>query len=114
MIEKTIKFDDFAQVDIRVGTIVSAQAPDWSEKLIKLTVNFGKEIGERTILAGIKKWYQPEELENKQSLFVVNLEPRRMGPDFSEGMLLAANQDDEGTPAVILFDNLAPAGSRLH
>lgn len=113
MDQETINFNDFLKVDIRVGTIVDAQLPEWSEKLVQLTVDFG-DLGERNILAGIRKWYQPADLIGKQSLFVVNLEPRKMGPEYSEGMLLAADQDDKGTPAVILFENLAPKGTRLH
>jgi methionine--tRNA ligase beta chain len=110
----SIKFDQFLAVDIRVGTILQASLPDWSDKLIELKVDFGQEIGQRTILAGLRKWYQPEDFIGKQSIFVVNLEPRRMGPGVSEGMILAAQDDQpESTPQLLLQSNLAPAGSRL-
>lgn len=113
----TITFNDFLKLDLRVGTILTVSVPEWSEKLLELRVDFGSEIGERTILAGIRKWYQPEQLEGKQSLFIVNLPARKMGEGVSEGMLLAADAqgaDDKDEPVVLLFDSLAPAGSRLH
>jgi methionine--tRNA ligase beta chain len=109
-----IDFSTFTQIDMRVGTILDAQLPDWSEKLIELTVDFGEELGKRTIFAGIRAWYQPEDLVNKQSVFVVNLPPRKMGPGISEGMLLAAGGDDNSAPSVLLFDGLASPGDRLH
>jgi len=93
-----ITFDDFAKIDIRVGTIVKAEVPEWSHWVIKLTVDFGEEIGERTIFAGIMKFYKPEELEGKQFPFVVNIAPKKIGPegDFSDGMILAADFVEEG------------------
>jgi len=111
---ETIDFSAFAQVDIRVGSIIEASLPDWSEKLIELKVDFGEEIGQRTILAGLRQWYQPEHFQGKQSLFVVNLAPRKMGPGVSEGMILAADGDDNQPPSVLLWESLAPAGARLH
>lgn len=111
---ETIDFATFSQVDIRVGTIIQATLPDWSEKLIELTVDFGPEIGQRTILAGLRRWLSPEDFQGKQSIFVVNLPPRKMGPGLSEGMILAAGGDDNEPPSVLLWEDLAPAGSRLH
>ena len=86
-----ITIDDFQKLDIRVGTVVKAENPKWSHWVTKLTVDFGG-LGKRTIFAGIMHFYKPEELEGNQFVFVVNLEPRKIGPkgDISEGMLLAA------------------------
>jgi len=91
--DNTITFKDFQALDIRIGTIVKAEVPDWSHWVIKLTVDLGPEVGERTIFAGLMHFCQPEELESKQYPFLVNLEPKRIGPkgDFSEGMLLAVD-----------------------
>jgi methionyl-tRNA synthetase len=89
-----IKLEDFKKLDIRIGTVVKAEVPSWSHWVIKLNVDFGPEIGERTIFAGIMHFYKTEELEGKQFPFIVNLEKKKIGPegDFSEGMMLAADQ----------------------
>jgi len=84
-----ISFEDFAKLDLRVGTVIKCEEKEGSEKLLRLTVDFGEE-GTRNIFSGIKQWYQPEELVNKQFIFVFNLQPRKMMGEDSEGMLLAA------------------------
>lgn len=94
-----IKFDDFAKVDMRVGTVVSVEDIEGSEKLLKMEVDFG-DLGKRQILAGIKSWYKPENLVGKQLPFVINIEPRKMMGLESQGMILAADSDDK---AVILL-----------
>src|SRR5215469_17393929 len=86
-------------LDIRVGTIERVEEVPSSEKLMKLTVNFGNHI--RTILAGIKKERaNPREIEGLQALFVVNLEPRKMAGEISEGMLFDLGYTDGITPAL--------------
>lgn len=89
-----IKFDDFAKVDMRIGTVVLAKEIEGSEKLIRMEVDFGK-LGKRQILAGIKSWYKPEDLVGKQLPFVINIEPRKMMGLESQGMILAADSDDK-------------------
>lgn len=88
-----ITFKDFQKLDIRVGTVVSAEVPGWSHWVMKLTVDFGKELGKKVSFAGIMKWYKPKEVKGRQFPFVVNLEPKKIGPqgDFSEAMILAAS-----------------------
>jgi len=113
-LKEPTSFDTFLQLDIRVGTILAASLPDWSEKLIELRVNFGPVIGERTIFAGLRRWYVPEDFIGKQSIFLVNLPPRKMGPGVSEGMIMAADADDNQAPSVLLFESLAPDGACLH
>jgi len=85
-----ITIDDFGKLDIRIGTVKEAVVPEWSHWVMKLTVDLGEEIGERTIFAGIMKFYAPEDLVGKQFPFVVNLKPKKIGPqgDFSQGMML--------------------------
>lgn len=85
-----ISFDDFAKVELRVGTILEAEEVEGSEKLIKQIVDFG-ELGKRQILSGIKQWYKPSQLVGKQFVYVVNLEPRKMMGLESEGMILATD-----------------------
>ena len=84
-----IPFDDFAKLDLRVGEVLKVEEVEKSEKLLRLTVDFGEE-ETRNILSGIKQWYTPEDLVNKQFIFVFNLEPRKMMGEESQGMLLAA------------------------
>src|SRR5579859_3471696 len=99
-----ITFEDFLKIDIRIGTVVKAEVPEWSHWVMKLTVDFGDEIGEKIIFSGIMKFYKPEELEGKQFPFVVNLEPKKIGPEkeLSEAMMMmAVPADDEETPPVL-------------
>ena len=94
-----ISIDDFGKVDIRIGTIIKAEVPEWSHWVIKLTVDLGEEIGERTIFSGIMKFYQPSDLEGKQFPFIVNLKPKKIGPegDFSEGMMIMATVEPQAS-----------------
>ena len=80
-----IQFDDFEKLDLRVGKVVSAIMPEWSEKLIEYKVDFGPEIGEKTILSGIRAWYKPEDLIGKSFVFIINLAERQMGKSISQG-----------------------------
>jgi len=85
-----VTIDDFQKLDIRIGTVTNAEVPKWSHWVIKLTVDLGSEIGERTIFAGLLGFYEPKDLEGKQFPFIVNLEPKKIGPegDFSQGMMM--------------------------
>lgn len=89
-----ISFDDFAKLELKVGTILSAEEVEGSEKLIKFQIDLGEE-SPRQILAGIKQWYQPEDLVGKQVVVVVNLEPKKMMGLESNGMLLIADAKDK-------------------
>ena len=89
-----INFDEFMKVDLRVAKVTNAEDIPEADKLIKVTVDLGDE--ERTIFAGIKGFYSPEELIGKNIVVVANLEPRKMRFGVSEGMLLAAGDDNEG------------------
>lgn len=86
----TITIDDFGKIDLRVGTITSAEAIPKS-KMLKLSVSFGPELGTKTVLAGIAKDFPPETLPGTQVLAVVNLPPREMKGLTSEAMLLATH-----------------------
>lgn len=88
-----VNFSDFQKLDMRIGTVIKAEVPEWSHWVMKLIVDLGEEVGERTIFAGIMHYYKPEELEGKQFPFIVNLEPKKIGPegDFSEGMMMAGD-----------------------
>ncbi len=102
-IKDTIDFATFESVDIRVGTIDRVDEVENSNKLVKLTVDFGDHT--RTILAGMKQERDdPREIEGKQALFVVNLAPRKMAGELSEGMLFDIGYADGISPV--------PAGAR--
>ncbi len=86
-----ITIDDFMKVDLRVATILQAELVEGADKLLRLRVDIGQE--ERTIFAGIRQSYAPEDLVGKQVIVVANLQPRKMRFGTSEGMLLAAGPD---------------------
>jgi methionyl-tRNA synthetase len=87
-IAETIQFDDFAKLDLRIVRIAKAEHVDGADKLLHLTLDLGGET--RSVFAGIKSAYAPEELEGKLTVMVANLAPRRMRFGISEGMVLAA------------------------
>jgi len=107
-----IEIQDLEKIDIRVGTITNCEEVESSDKLLKLTVDFGDVIGVRTILTGMKKWYRPEELVNLQTTFVLNLKPRKMMSMTSEGMIFAASNAD-GKPTFLLAKTALENGSEL-
>lgn len=113
----TISFDDFGKVDIRIGTVIKAEIPEWSHWVMKLTVDLGEEVGVKTIFSGIMKFFKVEELENKQFPFVVNLKPKKIGPegDMSEGMMVMAVPSDDEETAPVLFNLQAqvPNGTKV-
>lgn len=110
-IKQLITFDDFAKLDIRVGTIISVTEVAKSDKLMKLTVDFGDH--QRSILAGIKQEREnPQEIEGKQALFVVNLPERKMAGELSQGMLFDIGYEDKVTPVLAMPEAQVPNGSR--
>jgi tRNA-binding protein len=99
-------------LDIRVGTIERVEEIPRADKLMKLTVNFGDH--SRTILAGIKKEREnPSEIEGRQALFVVNLEPRKMAGELSQGMLFDIGYADGVTPVLSVPERPVPNGTRV-
>lgn len=114
-VKDTIPFSDFAKLDLRIGEVREAGEVEGSTKLLRLLVDFGDEIGLKTIYAGVKEWYEPSKLTGRKLAFVVNLEPKKFIINsvelVSEGMLVAA---DEGGRAVLYtFDQDLPPGSPL-
>lgn len=104
-----ITYEDFIKLDLRVGTIINCEEKEGSDKLLRLTVDFGEE-GTRKIFSGIKQWYKPTDLIDKQFIFVFNLAPRKMMDEESEGMLLAA---DGEKPMPLTPNEKVPAGSAI-
>lgn len=103
--------DDFHAIEMKVGTIKTAEYIEGADKLLKLTVDFG-EAEPRQILSGIRQYYEPEQLVGKQCPFVTNLEPRTLRGLTSYGMILAVGVERVG--AVLLHpDKEVPPGSAL-
>ncbi len=108
-----IQFSDFAKLDMRVGKIIGVEAHPKADKLFILKVYFGSEIGERTIVAGLRGHYSADELKNMKATFVVNLEPRVLRGVKSEGMILAASNNDKSLVKILIVDGELEEGSRV-
>jgi methionyl-tRNA synthetase len=110
-----LSIEEFSKLEARIGLVLSAEAVDGSEKLIKFTLDFGEQFP-RTILSGIKAWYTPESLVGKQMLFVTNLAPRKMMGLESQGMLMAID-GLEGEPVFLVpdtsFDKKVSPGAKV-
>jgi tRNA-binding protein len=110
-VKPTISLKEFQKIDIRVGTIESVDNIEQADKLVKLRVNFGDH--QRQILAGIKtERVDPAEIVGRQALFVVNLEPRKMMGEVSEGMLFDIGYADNVTPVLAVPERPVPNGAR--
>jgi tRNA-binding protein len=109
--QATISMEIVNQVDIRVGTIESVSDVAGSDKLVALRVTFGDHT--RTIVAGLKQERaNPREIEGKQALFIVNLEPRKMRGVVSEGMLFDIGYSDNVRPVLAVPEAPVPDGTR--
>jgi tRNA-binding protein len=104
-----IGIDEFKRMDLRIGLVKSAEKIPGSEKLIKLTVDLG-ELGERQIIAGLAKWYKPEDFVGKYIVVVANLKPKKLMGFESQGMLLATDTDP---PVIIVAEKPVKPGARL-
>jgi len=110
-IKPSIAIADLEKLDVRVGTIVAVEEVAKSSKLARLTVDFGDH--RRTILAGIRKERaNPREIEGRQALFVVNLPPREMAGETSQGMLFDIGYADGVTPVLAQPERPVPNGTR--
>ena len=110
-VKQSVPIDVLNEIDIRVGTIDLVDEVKGSDKLVKLTVNFGDH--RRNILVGMRKERQdPKEVEGKQALFIVNLEPKRMFGELSQGMLLDIGYADGITPVLAVPERPVPNGTR--
>lgn len=107
----TIQYEDFAKVEFRLGQIVEANKVEGSEKLLKFKVDFGEELGVKTVFSGIAKYYAPEDLLNKKTAFVVNIEPRKIMGELSEAMIFAA--EVEGKISILIPETEMPVGAKI-
>ncbi|WP_077368918.1 tRNA-binding protein [Anaerosalibacter sp. Marseille-P3206] len=111
-VKPNITLDVLDQIDIRVGTIESVEDVEKSNKLLKLTVNF--EEFSRTILVGMKgEREDPTEIVGQQALFLVNLAPKKMAGEVSEGMLFDIGYQDGIIPVLAQPEKPVPNGTRV-
>lgn len=106
----TVSFDRFKELDLRVAKILEASRIEGSEKLLKLLIDIGGET--RQLVAGVGKVYEPESLVGREIVVVANLEPRTMMGFESQGMLLAAH-DENGNPVLLIPEKETPLGSKI-
>lgn len=110
-IKAPITTADLDKIDIRVGTIKSVEDVAGSDKLVRLIVDFGDH--KRNILAGMKQEREnPQAIAGAQALFVINLEPRKMMGEFSEGMLFDIGYTDGIRPVLAIPESVVPNGTR--
>ena len=102
-----VNYEDFSKLDIRAGLVTAASAPEWSDKLIRYEMDLGDEIGKRILFSGIRKWYKPEDLVGKKMPVVVNLAPKKLGEEESQGMTIMSD-GDEGPLLIFLSDEVVP------
>lgn len=107
-----IKYDDFAKVEFLIGEIKEAVEVEGSEKLLRLQVDFGEE-NLRTVFSGIKKWYKPEDLIGKKTVFVTNIAPRKIMGEESQAMIFGSEDDSGENMSILLLDKDLPVGSKV-
>ena len=110
--DNIVTYDEFSKIELRVAQILSAERVTKSEKLIKMQLTLGDILGERQIVAGIGKYYTPEELVGRKIIVVANLKPVKLMGLESKGMLLAASEGDTSV-ALLSVDPLMPAGAKV-
>ena len=106
-----VSFAEFKKLNLRIGKILTVEDIEGLDKIYKLTVDVGEE-KPRTILAGIKEFLKPQDLEGKNIVVVANLEPKEVRGVLSEGMLLAAEVD--GKPILITLESEVEPGTPVH
>lgn len=112
--EGIVNFDDWQKLDLRVGEILEVEEIESADLLYKITVDLGKEIGERTICAGIKKYYSKEDLKGRKIIVFVNLAPRKMRGIESQGMLLAAGDAEDDKISLLILDKDISNGTKVN
>ena len=108
-----ITFDDFQKVDIRIGKIISIEDAETRKPMFKIKIDFG-ELGIKQTIAGLKAFYEKEQLLDKKVAAVVNLEPRKMGPEVSECMIMAAVEGDDEVVSVLEPEKEIAAGAKIY
>ena len=111
--KETIKFSDWQKLDLRTAKILKVESVEGADKLYRLEIDLGKVYGRRTLVAGLKPYYNPEQLKNKICIIFTNLEPKKIRGVESQGMLLAAVSGDESKVCLLQPDSDIELGSRI-
>ena len=111
-IQNIAEFSDWEKIDLRVAEIIDIEEIENADKLWKLTLDVGK-LGERTICAGIKQFYSKDELKGKKIIYFSNLKSRKLKGIESQGMLLAASNEDHSRVVLIAPENDIEVGSKI-
>lgn len=108
----TISFADFQKLDMRIAQIKEAEEVKEADKLIKLTLDVG-EMGKRTIVSGIKDWYEPKDLIGRKIVYLANLDSKKIKGIESQGMLLAP-EDENGNCVLLIPEKDINSGTKVH
>ena len=111
MVQGIVTFDEWQKIDLRVAEILEVETIEGADKLYKLKIDLGVET--RTLVAGLKKHYTKQELEGKRCIVFVNLEPKKLRGIQSQGMILAAVNDDASVVKLLQPDGVIPLGSKI-
>ena len=109
MAEKTVSYEEFSKMDLRIGKIAKAEPVQGSRNLVKMLIDIGGE--NRQAVAGIAQYYNPKDLEGKNVAIIANLQPRKMFGLESNVMILAA--EDDKTVSILLPDRPVKTGSKI-
>lgn len=111
--KETIKFSDWQKLDLRTAKILKVESIEGADKLYRLEIDLGKMYGKRTLIAGLKQNYKPEQLKNKICIVFTNLESKKIRGVESQGMILAAVNKDESKVCLLQPDAEIELGSRI-
>lgn len=110
---KEVEFSEWMKLDLRVAEVKAVEDIEGADKLYKITLDVGSEIGERTVCAGLKPYYEKEDLKGKKIIYFSNLKPRVMRGIESQGMLLAGSTKDHEEVSLLTVDKEIGNGSRV-
>ncbi len=113
MAEGLVEFSEWEKIDLRVGQIKKVEDIEGADKLYKLEVDLGKELGKKTVCAGLKHHYSKEDLKGKKIILFANLMPRKLKGIESQGMLLAAVSKDESKVHLLMPDKDIEVGAKV-
>lgn len=108
-----ITYADFAKVEFRVGEIVEAKNVEESEKLIRMIVDFGEDLGQKVVYSGIRHWYSPADLLNIKTIFIVNMVPKKIMGEESSAMIFAAEDEANDKLSILILEKDLPLGTKV-
>ncbi|KPJ57187.1 hypothetical protein AMJ49_01065 [Parcubacteria bacterium DG_74_2] len=106
-----ISFEEFKKLDLRVAKVIKAENVEGSKNLMRMEIDLGNE--KRQIVAGISQFYKPEDLIGKEIIVIANLEPKTLFGLESKGMLLAAEDEKQKEPVLLIPDKEVPLGTKI-